>query len=362
MEHREPPRIGAGDCRLDSVAPDPPGRFRVRRIESTGSNRPRNHRRDGVRATVLTVGLGVVAAVGLLGIQALVRWLQVQPFYQIPFRNIRLDTELPPWYRGGVDDFLDRVRRYAREEETLPVLRLEPHRIERAFGHHPLVDRVVRVSYPPRGVRVAMRFRQPVALLLISATEQYLLDETATILPREEVALDRLEQHGPVITIWARGLAGPFDSQPGATWKPNPGVMDVDERNERIPAAAKLAGFLVRKIRSLGSAPAPALQILEIIVTDPPGERRGLFLWNREETSILWGAAPGEEGPGDLNAEAKWAALCDWSERPHERRLRPGDYWEFTSEGRLRPVRTRRAPGPTPNQAPAAGKVAAGSG
>ena len=359
MEHREPPRIGAGDRQFDPVAPDPKGRFRVCRIESIGSARLRN-RRYLLWAIALTVGLAVV--VGYIAIPALVEWLQSQDFYRVPFRSIRLDPELPPWYRGGTDDFLERVRRYAREEEVLPILRLEPHRIERAFGHHPLVDRVVRVIYRPGGVGVALRFRQPVARVEIAATEQYLLDETATILPMEEVDRDRLERLGPVITIGARGLAGPFDPQPGATWKPKPSVLDLDERNGRIPAAAKLAGFLVRKMQSLGPAAAPALQILEITATDPPAERRGLFLWNREETSILWGAAPGEEGPGNLTAEEKWGALCDWTEQTQERTLPAGDYWEFTSEGRLRPIRTRPAPGPTPNQAPASGKVAAGSG
>ena len=285
MEHHEPPRIGTGARQFDPVVPDPVGRFRVCRIESIDSAGLRSHRRSILWGIVLTAGL--VVAVGYLAIPALIGWLQ--EFYQLPFRSIRLDTDLPSWYRGGVDDFLDRVRRYAREEETLRVLRLEPHRIERAFGHHPLVDRVVRVTYPPLGVRVRLRFCQPVALVEISATERYLLDEKATILPWEEVNLDRLEAVGPLIGIKGERLASPLDSQPGATWKPSPAVLDINEGNGRIPAAVKLAGFLARKIRALGPARAPALDLREICVTDHPRQvkSRGLWLWNGEKTVIL---------------------------------------------------------------------------
>ncbi len=323
---------------------------------------PRNSRRDRRWVSVRLAGLVVAVAGGFLAGQALVQWLQDQEDYQIPFRSIRLETELPAWYRGEIADFLESVRRCAREAELLPVLRLEPRRLARTFGAHPLVDRDVRVSYPPRGIRVALRFRQPVALVEISATERYLLDETARILPMEEVDLARLRTLEPLIRIWAEGLAGPLTSEPGATWRPKPGVLCLDERNGRIPGAAGLAGFLVRKIRELGPARAPALEILDIVVTDPAAKGRGLFLWNREQTAILWGAAPGEESLGNLTADQKWAALCDWSRRTRHRTLPPGDYWEFTREGRLRPVPTRATAGQTSNQAPTSGKVAGGSG
>jgi hypothetical protein len=337
MEHREPLRIGAGDRPLDSVAPESAGRFRVCRIESISAARFRNHRYYLLRVIVLTAGLAI--AVWFLA-KSLVAWLQVQAFYRVPFRSIRLDTELPPWYRGVPAEFLERVRHEAGEEQLLPVLRLKPDRIKQAFGHHPLVERALRVTYPPRAVRVALQFRQPVALVEVSAAERYLLDEKATILPLEEVNLARLEELGPLIRIEGMGLAGPLKPQPGTTWKPKTGVVDLNEGNARIPAAARLAGFLVQKIRALGPARTPALVVRKIIVTDHPRQvkSRGLWLWNSEETFILWGEPPGEESPGSLNAEQKWAEVCDWNQRTKERTLKPGRFWAFNRTGRLQPA------------------------
>jgi hypothetical protein len=345
MEHREPLRIGAGDRPLEAVAPQPAGRFRVCRIESISSARFRNPRHCVLRALALTAGLAL--AVWFLA-KSLVGWLQVQESYQVPFRSIRLDSELPPWYRGGTADFLERVRQDAGEEDILPVLRRKPEDIQRAFGHHPLVDHVSRVIYPPRGIRVALRFCQPVALVEVSAAERYLLDEKATILPLEEVNLARLEGLGPLIRIEGQGLAGPLHPRPGATWKPTMGVVDLNEGNARIPAAAHLAGFLVQKIRALGPARAPALEIRVIIPTDHPenGKNRGLFLWNREKTCILWGEPLGQESPGSLTAEQKWAELCDWNQRTKQRTLEPGRFWAFNRKGRLQPA------GPVPRVQP----------
>jgi hypothetical protein len=327
MEHRELPRIGTADRRPETVAEDAVIPTHLLKLKWRKPSRTMGYRRFILGLTVVLGLLGL----GLLALGSGLSWLTRQTPYQIPFKSIQLVSAPPNWFRGGASAFLENVRQRAEETETLPILELTPDRVKLAFLQSPWVESVVRVSYPPRGLRVELQYCEPVALVKIPGDKEYLLDESGKILPQEDVDRDRLKQLGPVIVIYGEHLTGPLDPKPGEQWKPKPAVNDLAEGNIRIPDAVKLASFLVRQIRALGASRPAALDIVEINPMDPAS--RGLFVFNREMTCILWGEAPGGERRGSLSAKEKWAALRDWSARTKDRSLPGGDYWAFSKNG-----------------------------
>src|SRR5262249_3316007 len=152
----------AGDHRLGAVAHSPEAGIGPSRPRLRGPIRPRNDRRALLILAVLAVGAAGLAYLGYRAARFAIDWLGAQGPYQGPFSGIRLDPEPPPWYRGGAPRFLETVRRRAGEAEALPVLALEPGRVRSAFLEDPWVEGVVSVSYPPRGIRVELVYRQPV--------------------------------------------------------------------------------------------------------------------------------------------------------------------------------------------------------
>ncbi len=162
-------------------------------------------------------------------------------------------------------------------------------------------------------------------------------------MPIEDVDVDRLEKLGRIVAIKGENLAAPINSEPGQIWETKAGMVDIAPGNRLIRSAAKLAGFLVEKHRTGGIPPSPSLEIRHIDPMDPTS--RGLFMWNAEDTWILWGEAPGEETRGSLDAEQKWALLLLWNQQAIDRRLGTKDeYWMFTESG-LHHFR----PGPPPS-------------
>ena len=261
-------------------------------------------------------------------------WLGEQPPYQVPFESILLDPPPPAWYRGGPAGFLKDVRRASRMSEKIPVLGLRDEVLKRVFENNsPWIERVERVEYRPLGVTVRLVYRRPVALVETSSHNVHLVDASGIILPREDLDADlgRFVKDRGLLEINGVGLSDPRDPRPGLAWQPGPGATDAVPGNELIPAAARLAGFLVDHIRSLDVTRQHALGIRYINPMDPLG--RGLFLKNDEDTPILWGAAPGDEGPGSLTAEEKWEKLCAWSERGRPKPIPSDDYWEITAAG-----------------------------
>ncbi len=329
MEHREPPRISSGDLRTEVLTADATDRvpLSVRKWRKPLAS-------IGYRRAILFLA-GLVAAgailiyLGLRGVRAAVGWLTVQPAYQVRFRDIGLVPGPPDWYRKGSVDFLESVRQCAEESETLPVLDLEPGRIKLSFERSPWIEQVLKVSYPPRGLRVELQYREPVALVDIPRSHhKYLLDENARILPLMDVDVDGLLRLGSIIRISGDDLVEPLDPRPKHIWESRPGVHDAAAGIARIPGAARLASYLVQRIRLLDPSRPMAL---EIVPTDPP--HWGWFLWDAGSRPILWGQAPGEEPPGEMSAEEKWTMLRHWSREDPKRLERPPGYWRFTKGG-----------------------------
>jgi hypothetical protein len=327
-EHPETPRIAYGDRRAEPRADDPNPQLSLPAPTGHRHVRPDTYRR--LIVALVISGSGLLLWVAFRTTHA---WLVAQPLYQLPFDQIEI-TPPPEWIRGGRQAFLKSVQERAGISKPLPLLDLEKEQVKAIFLGSPWVENVL-VSHPPLGLSVELQYREPVAWVQVDGEKApdfyYLIDRNATILPRSDVDPEWLKRRGPLVVIRGNGLLSPLDPRPGTIWKPKAGVGDIVEGNLRIPSAAKLAGFLADKVRSDGSSLPPALQICQMDPTDPRG--RGLFLWNGEDTWILWGGAPGDESPGELVAEEKWAMLRSWSERTADRRLPMADCWEITKGG-----------------------------
>jgi hypothetical protein len=336
MEHREPPRIGPGDRVFDASLEEPAGRFRLRPLIAGRHTRQFDSVRVGV---VLLAGLAVAIALVFLGSWArrtTLDWLAVQAPYQIPFKQIHLVNPPPPWFLGGKDALLEGVRKSAGEPETISVLRVPPEQLATVFKKYAWVEGV-KVAYPPGQIDVELRYHQPVAWVQLRSADQIVIDEKGNILPAEDVDVSQLRK---LIMIIGADLAAPADRQPGVVWKARDsnGLEQIDER---IVAAAKLASFLLEEPQKGDAQRSNALRILKINVTD--SSSRGLFVYNADDTAILWGKAPGDESPGKPTAAEKWAMLRRWQETEKARFLADGDFWAFSND-RLRHVCPSRHP------------------
>ncbi len=100
MEHRTPPRIVAGDDRFKGALQEGGGQIPLRPFPFVRGQRQIHYR----RALLLSVAALAAVALFYLGaqvIRAALNWLHHQPQYQLPFEQIELVPEPPPWFRGG---------------------------------------------------------------------------------------------------------------------------------------------------------------------------------------------------------------------------------------------------------------------
>ena len=123
----------------------------------------------------------------------------------------------------------------------------------------------------------------------------------------------------------------------GEQWKSKADGNGLEQVDERILAAAKLAGFLLHEPQASDAQRSSALRVIEIIVTD--FDKRGLFAINAEGGRDIGGAdAPGPKNRGKPDANDKWAILRRWEETTPARFVEPGDYWTFSKNGLVHDV------------------------
>jgi len=322
MDHREPSRIVAAGGRSDGLNDDADTPPRARRLAFA---RPAG-RLDARRAVAaLLVFLSVALVLVYMGgrlVDRAVRWLHDQPRYQLPFNQIELVPPPPSCFRGGVAAFLERARENVGESEVLPLLDLEPGRVELVFKRFPWVERVEAIDHPPGGLVVHLNYNEPVAKVLFPTGEQFALDRRARILPPEDL---NVECAGGLIQISGRRITPPASTRAGLVWKTE--SADAAEIDRGVVQAAGLAGFLLEPERRRQADEIPALRVLVISTTESEG--RGLFVQNAEGTMILWGRGPGDERPGEPSALDKWELLTAKAKAEGIRRGNPGDYWAF---------------------------------
>lgn len=318
MEYRDLSRIVASDGDDGQEAP-----ARIRRFEFVRSTGRLDLRKI---AAVLLLAVSLVAVLGYVGGQvarSTIAWLHRQPQYQLPFDQIELPVPPPACFRGGAYAFLERVRRNADEAEILPVLDVNPERIDRAFKLFPWVEAVESIEFPPRGLIVRLAYREPVAHVLVATSDQVVLDRHGLILPLEDIDTERL---GRLILIRGEGLTVPSTDRLGKLWKTEtPQTPRRAAVDEAVLQAARLSGFLLEPSRKEQAESTSALRILAVIISDP----RGLFLQNSENAMILWGRGPGDEQPGELSAQEKWGILANQAAKGLLKPGQNGDYWEF---------------------------------
>ncbi len=331
-EHREPPRLVAGDHRLGGTVENSERSFRLRAFNPAGDRPETPWRRAGLLVFVgLAIAAVIAAVIAYLGFQAArtaVNWLHHQPQYHVAFGEIKLLSKPPACYRGGSAAFLEHVRRSAGEPEQISLLEEAPDRLARAFKLNPWVEKVVRVAYTAGRISVALEYREPVAWVKLPHGQQQLVDGDGRILAADDVDIEPL---GRAIKITGQELAAPEEARPGLVWKTKGSGGGVDEVDSRVVAAARLARFLRNPDRMREAQASPALRIFEIIVTSPSDfSRAGLFVMNDEGAEIRWGEAPGAESPGKPTAEEKWRMLEEWRDTEPLRSLPEGDYWQFS--------------------------------
>ena len=333
MEYRELPRIVAPHDDGDDPGSRPrrfplarPGRLDLRKV-----------------ATFAMLALSVAAVVFYAGRHALgtaMEWLQAQPRYQLPFVDIQLPEPPPDCFRGGKAAFLDRVRRNAKEPETLSLLKVDPARLRTAFKSFPWVAEVGEIERPPGGLVVHLKYRIPVAKVAVNRTGQFVLDREGCVLPLEETDTQRIPR---LIWIVGKGLTAPPMERAGAVWKTATAESSDREALDRdVVQAARLAGFFLEPAREAEAQAEGAARISAITVMDPR-LNAGLIVETEGRAQIHWGRGPGDEEPGEPTAAEKWDMLVRQAREGLGQKPRDG-LWSFNRSGMV----FRPAGGPRP--------------
>lgn len=105
MEHREPPRIGPGERRIDGVAEEIRTRFRLRTFDLSENRRQVDFRRVLLGVLAGLVAIAVLGYLGTLAARRSVGWLTHQSTFQIPFQKIELVNALPSGSREVLKSF-----------------------------------------------------------------------------------------------------------------------------------------------------------------------------------------------------------------------------------------------------------------
>ncbi len=305
VDHRDRPRVGSRDgvrADLDHLSP----------------------RGSGTRSLIsLALGgaiLGVLAVVGYRVVSQASGWLQQQPDYQVAFSSIELEEPPPRWFKGGKAAFLEQVRKAAGLPRAISRLTTTPDQLLAAFREAPWVLEASRVVFDQDRIKVALRYRQPVAYVQLDRGEQRLVDAAGNVLQPEDVDPEPLD---PLIRIIGTGLKPPADARTGVVWKTlSTGVLEPDRR---IVAAAKTAGFLAAARKSTSK-----LAIESIIVSD--FDRRGLFLQTDLGILVWWRSAPGSEKGTEPLASEKWVVLEEWAATRKPVPIPPLDYMAFSGK------------------------------
>ncbi len=331
MEHREPPRIGAGDRLVGGAVESPAAEGRLRAFDPLRSRARVISTRLMITTLAATCLTGMLVYLGTRAAGAVASWLHRQSKYQLAFDDIQLVRELPAWYRGGKREFLSRVRRSSGNAERISQLEVRPDRIGKAFKLDPWVEEVIKVTYSPGSIAVDLKFREPVAWVKLASGQQQIVDGHGRLLPSEDVDIEMVS---PIVMITGKKLTAPADPRAGVVWKSTAGAADPDRVDDRIVAAAGLAAFLRQHLTDLGPERPLALRMTEIMVADAKafGERR-LFTVNAQGTVFWWGSAPGSETSREPTAHEKWQILLRWNETPPKSPLDEGDYYSFSKKG-----------------------------
>jgi hypothetical protein len=212
--------------------------------------------------------------------------------YRLRIQQIAI-TPRPAWIRADVraeairDGSIDEPMSILDEDLTL--------RIAKAFELHPWVAEVKQViKHHPARVTVELVYRRPVAMIAVPGG-LYAIDVQGIVLPSDDFS--------PVEAVRYPRLA----SMPGMA-RPVAGTRWTDHR---VMGAARIAEQL------LTDWPTLKLHRIEPLAIESAGSDGGpqYQMMSRSEGRIIWGHAPGEEGPSELPAAEKLSLLRRMAEQ-----------------------------------------------
>lgn len=209
--------------------------------------------------------------------------------YIVTADNIHI-PQLPPWIRTDlkseaiVSGSLENLS--VRQEDLSP-------RVAAAFKMHPWVSEVRRVTkrYPAQ-VIVDLSYRRPIAMVEVDKG-LYPVDPDGTLLPTADFLFSNREE--------AAKEAAKFPCIVAQEATPN-GVPGTAWGDPRIHGGAKIAQLLNKSWKRLQLASINAYRDQHSSVSTATAK---FELKTIQQTTILWGHAPGEETPGEPRAERK---------------------------------------------------------
>jgi hypothetical protein len=194
---------------------------------------------------------------------------------EAPFTFVQIDCTPPPGMTR--EDFLKEAQYLAELPD-----RLDLHddttadRVRQALAAHPWVESVREVRVSPDGVSADVGCRVGVVWVDLYARAA---DRHGVLLP-----ISAKKEGLVVLTSRARPPSG----RAGQPWS-----------NPDVEATAKVVGLLFERDK---------LSVLERFTAEATG---GEVTFRRDKQRIVWGRAPGQEKPGEPDAEAKTARLLD---------------------------------------------------
>jgi hypothetical protein len=233
------------------------------------------------RWTATIAVLGMLAVAGKYSWNTFATSIRTQPRYLVTADSIEI-PQPPAWIRR---DIKREVLQDAGLTGTLSILddRAQLHeRLHQAFRFHPWVRSVERIELkPPATVEVALAYRKPIAAVESASQEQtqlLVLDGDLVRLPEMDLTEAEKRYLPRIHGITNRPLVG-------ETWS-----------DERVTGAVQL-------ITALGDA-WTRLYLVDVIPSESPEvtKQNRFYVYDLVTTGgtrIVWGAAPGQEPPGE---------------------------------------------------------------
>lgn len=214
-----------------------------------------------------------------------------QQFYRLEQSAVEINT--PPEYIKT--DIVSEVFHTHQLERISLLDKMATARIGEAFKTHPWVQQVLRVEKLASGVKVQVRYRQPVAMVRVTSEHPDVQGDGLFPIDSEGVFL-------PVHDFQSVDYKQFLQIEVEGAYYPR--VDGTPYGDDRVIAAAKLAEVLL-PIREQS-------KLVTIRLTNPRRtfDEGWVFVLIRSDGSLIdWGSPPGNEAPGEPSFEDKLIQL-----------------------------------------------------
>jgi hypothetical protein len=219
------------------------------------------------------------------------------PDYQL--RSADIDLVPPPtaapWIRRDVKA---EVVRDASLDRPLSILDQGlVQRVAQGFALHPWIERVERVTktYPAR-VTVELKYRRPVAVVVVEAQSWWPVDAAGYVLPPEDFSPLQSRSYAQL-----NGIPSPPPGPVGSRWP-----------DARVQGGAAIAAALGEQWTKLQLSRIHVHRIASAVDGEDEYEYE---LWTQKNTKIHWGRATSERRPDEMSAAEKVALLVAYADK-----------------------------------------------